>query len=342
MLAGSPPGVLRGREGGVKIVSMDATPKRSGLSLLLPVLTLLAALLASVIGVGAASAAERAQRADEAGCRFDPESGKVRVEGGDVTVRRDRSRLVFEEGNRTLDCGGGQPTVRETERVRIAMIEGTIYEHVGLDLRGGRFDAAGEIRFDLIFTNTNNGDEGATTEIIGADRDERVMIGRAGTKTALGIAGTSGPPPSPTVFIRARDDHDLAVSGGRGDDEINAFAGIGDGPIAPGAADLRLTGRGGADIIDGSDGDDLIVGDEGHDVADGHGGEDRVKGSSHSDTLFGGSGDDELLARDGLEDDLVDCGTGEDEAKADALDEGHVSRCETVQAGPGAGLANSA
>jgi Ca2+-binding RTX toxin-like protein len=162
-----------------------------------------------------------------------------------------------------------------------------------------------------------------------------MMVGRSGTRTVLGVGGTSGPRPAPTVFIRSRPGLDLAVSGGKGDDEIDAITGIGDGPIAPNTAETRLTGRGGADIIDGSDGEDRIVGDEGHDVANGHGGEDSVKGSSHSDTLFGGAGDDLLLARDGLEDDLVDCGAGDDVARTDALDAGRLSACETVEAGPG-------
>lgn len=326
MLAGSPQGVLRGRGGEVKIGCMDATPKRSRLSLLLPVLTLLAALLASVIGVGAASAAG-------ASCRFDPGTGEVRVDGSAVSVRRDGGELVFREaGQGELACLGGRPELRNVDEVRIAMIEGTIYESVHLDQRDGRLSASG-ISYELRFTNANNEDEGAAVEVIGGERADRIAIGRSGNRAALDLRGGQAGG-EPDVVIRARKGFDLAVSGGKGDDTIDAFGALfetGDGPIGGGAADLRLFGRGGADEIHGSGEDDLLLGDEGHDVLDGHGGDDRVKGGSHSDTLLGGAGDDVLLARDGLEDLAIDCGAGgEDEAKADALDEGQVSGCETV------------
>jgi Ca2+-binding RTX toxin-like protein len=303
---------------------MDAT-RRLRLSLLLSAPALV---LAPLLAPGPAPAA-----AGESSCSF--AGGEVRIDGRAVSVRRDGSRLVFREaGEGALDCTGGQPTVENTDRVRISMINGTIYESVQLDQRGGRLSASG-VEYELRFTNANNGDEGASVEVVGGERRQRIAIGRVGNEAALDLRAGGGSS-DPDVEIRARKGLDLAVVGGKGDDTIDASGSVletGDGALGNDVAELRLYGRGGADVLHGSGADDVVIGGGDIDVADGQGGNDRVKGGADADTMLGGAGEDVLLARDGLEDLLVDCGAGdEDEAKADPADAGVTTGCETVKA----------
>lgn len=110
-------------------------------------------------------------------------------------------------------------------------------------------------------------------------------------------------------------------------------------------------GADGDDAIEGTEGDDTIQGTEGDDAIDGGGGadlitalagDDDVAGGAGNDTLYagpydadvdtleGGDGDDTLLTFDlPAARDVVGCGAGADEVKADSLDEVGAD-CEDV------------
>jgi hypothetical protein len=89
----------------------------------------------------------------------------------------------------------------------------------------------------------------------------------------------------------------------------------------------RLFGGRGHDLILARAGKDRLEGGPGNDRLYGEQGNDRLNGGPGGDRLFGGSGNDVLLVRDGKRD-LVACGSGKDQAVADALDS--LVGCEIV------------
>jgi hypothetical protein len=96
-----------------------------------------------------------------------------------------------------------------------------------------------------------------------------------------------------------------------------------------------LRGRDGGDALHGSTGNDTLEGRDDADYLSGSSGNDVLDGGPAADTLSGPSGTDSLrllgrhfiLARDGVRD-VVDCGTGDDHAVVDLLDD--VVACELV------------
>ena len=62
-------------------------------------------------------------------------------------------------------------------------------------------------------------------------------------------------------------------------------------------------------------------------MVNGGGGPDTISGGTGEDELSGGAGDDTINARDGVRD-VVNCGSGDDLARVDALDV--VRGCEQV------------
>jgi hypothetical protein len=82
----------------------------------------------------------------------------------------------------------------------------------------------------------------------------------------------------------------------------------------------KLIGRGGDDILRSSEGGDLVIGNKGNDF---------MKLGQGFDEARAGRGDDEIHTRDG-EEDLIDCGLGEDTVLADES-EGGTYNCEHVE-----------
>jgi Ca2+-binding RTX toxin-like protein len=133
-------------------------------------------------------------------------------------------------------------------------------------------------------------------------------------------------------------------AGGQGDDEIFAWANVGEGDstITGGGGNDKLRGHDHTETIDGGPGNDRVEGGMGNDTLTGGPGEDQIFGDATSDVCgiyyckipFG---NDVIDARDGRLDG-VDCGAGDDTVIADAVDV-IAPNCEHVDkaAGPGRG-----
>ncbi|MEE3099610.1 MAG: calcium-binding protein, partial [Pseudomonadota bacterium] len=97
----------------------------------------------------------------------------------------------------------------------------------------------------------------------------------------------------------------LAVSGGGGDDVLDATGLLADG------SKLRAFGGAGNDALAGGEGDDILKGDAGDDLLTGDRGADR---------MLGGDGDDVMVWNNGDGSDLMDGGAGTDVARANGSD----------------------
>jgi Ca2+-binding RTX toxin-like protein len=99
--------------------------------------------------------------------------------------------------------------------------------------------------------------------------------------------------------------------------------------------DETLIGTGYADTIKARGGDDEVRGLRGPDRLYGNGGKDEVVGGYGEDKLYGGNGNDLLRSQDifsqsGAYRDVVDCGPGNDSARADFRDRVNKDNCEDV------------
>jgi hypothetical protein len=77
----------------------------------------------------------------------------------------------------------------------------------------------------------------------------------------------------------------------------------------------------------GGPGDDRLTGSDADNTLDGGAGSDTITGGAGSDGLYGGAGDDVVLAHDGAQD-IVDCGAGADQYRADEELDRVDSSCE--------------
>jgi Ca2+-binding RTX toxin-like protein len=82
----------------------------------------------------------------------------------------------------------------------------------------------------------------------------------------------------------------------------------------------RIYGLGAADTISGRAGNDDCYGGSGADEIRCGAGNDRIDGGFGEDDLFGGPDNDTILAADG-QFDYVNCGTGDDTAYVDEIDD---------------------
>ncbi|MBC7820195.1 MAG: hypothetical protein IAG10_25205, partial [Planctomycetaceae bacterium] len=103
-------------------------------------------------------------------------------------------------------------------------------------------------------------------------------------------------------------DGDDTLNGGRGDDLLNG--GEGNDRLLAAAGNDTLLGGGGLDNLDGGDGDDVLFGQLGNDVLRGGKGHDQLSGGASNDSLLGQDGNDTLVGGSGL--DTLDGGIGND------------------------------
>ena len=110
---------------------------------------------------------------------------------------------------------------------------------------------------------------------------------------------TNGDRDNFALFRSLFDGRDVLDLNGRGDDEIDGFAG----------ADLLRLGRG-DDVGYGSGGRDRLFGEAGDDILEGGAGRDRLIGGRGADVLEGGRGDDSVNGGAGA--DALEGGKGRD------------------------------
>ena len=175
------------------------------------------------------------------------------------------------------------------------------------------------------------GDEVATAWSVFADMDGYLHV------TANGIEAIEALPISEvgSLLIVSGDESDTIVldaslnagltgsvilSGGGGDDSINAsaatfavevYGGGGHDNVITGAGNDLVDGEDGNDTLNGSAGDDTMLGGEGNDTLRGGGGADALDGGDDNDYLLGQGGNGDTLLG-GAGDDILDGGVGND------------------------------
>jgi len=90
-----------------------------------------------------------------------------------------------------------------------------------------------------------------------------------------------------------------------------------------------IHGGGGMDYVSGLLASDLLYGGAGNDTVLGREGNDTIYGNPGSDTLFGNLGKDTINSVGDREEDVVNCGPGNDTAYVDEIDRVNKN-CETV------------
>jgi Ca2+-binding RTX toxin-like protein len=234
-----------------------------------------------------------------------------------------------------------------------------------LHLAGGVLGAAGE-EDRLSGSNEVIGGSGNDEFLSNGERlqggpGDDTLIGSPGEDTIFGGAGNDlirGEAGDDTLYGGEGDDR---IEGGAGNDTIeereeqeepfstttlvaaSAEPSGGNNTIDAGEGDDFVIGGTGADEVEGGPGDDRIYGEAGNDTLEGGTGNDKVAGDEGTDVLRGGAGNDRLLSAFNFEFigggssghgvdvgvDSVDCGPGEDSARANAWDK--VTNCEQRQ-----------
>lgn len=108
------------------------------------------------------------------------------------------------------------------------------------------------------------------------------------------------------------------MAGGNGQGSC-LFGGKGTDNMTLGEGGGVLLGEEGSDLLIGANQAEGLLGGPGPDALAGMAGDDVLRGDSGVDGFSGGPGDDVLLTEDGRRE-LVLCGTGRDQVKADAFD----------------------
>ena len=137
---------------------------------------------------------------------------------------------------------------------------------------------------------------------------------RAGLVALAGLALLAQASLAPAVTERGTDGPDTLV----GTPERDTLNGRG--------GDDELAGLGSRDTLRGARGSDVVRGGRGGDLLRGGGGRDGL--NMRDGVQLSSPGDDEIRARDGFRD-QINCGTGDDVAYVDQVEDG-VYDCETV------------
>jgi Ca2+-binding RTX toxin-like protein len=275
----------------------------------------------------------------------------VKVEGDPLGSIVRRGNEIEVRGNDSPStCTGGTPTVRNTDTIKIVLVEVSFVE---IHLSGGPFapgatpesEGASEIEIEI------NGDLGGA-EVYGTDAADVWHWGPGGDTPGLNLNPREAADTDVDLTTTGPDGDStgLGAIGGGGDDTIigapgarvrgifTAEGGTGDDVLgAPGyvsheveTAFGELLGGPGDDVLAGAATGDYLQGGPGADRIDGLQGDDEIKGGSGRDRLVGGAGADDITSRDDVSD-IVSCGPGRDRVNRDARDE--VSGCERARAG---------
>lgn len=259
--------------------------------------------------------------------------------------RRGKRIAVQEQGEGLARCSGDTPTVRNTDTIRIVLVDASF---VDLDLSGGAFapgatpepEGASEIEIELSV-------DLGTVDVHGTSGDDEWHWGPGGANPALNLNPREAGDRDIDVRIIGREDAygSLIANGGDGDDtiigapnarvrgQLIAFGDAGDDrlstPVISGEREFgaELHGGPGDDTISGGGHDDELSGDAGNDRIDGRAGADKITAGRGRDRIAGGAGPDTISARDAVSE-AVSCGSDRDRATVDTFDE--LRDCEQV------------
>jgi RTX calcium-binding nonapeptide repeat (4 copies) len=282
-----------------------------------------------------------------------------------IVLRRQAEAIlvVFSHprGEPVLDCEGPEATVRNVDRI---LYRPPAVAHVGhrlaIDERDGLLqpgaspEAGGdEVEVFAEFPE-EPGHKWSSIFVTGTVGSDRIRIGglRYGrTGVNLDVLRDGAHLDADVVVTAARRAH-FQLEGGPGNDRLVAG---GRGAEFVGSMiqwSLSMRGEAGDDLVIGGPQRDVVRGDEGEDLIFGRGGRDRLNGDEGDDRLYGGPGDDDLTVGsdaevpfhdllaggpdhdtlhsiDGNRDKVI-CGSGPDQAYADATDDWDRATCEKL------------
>jgi hypothetical protein len=272
---------------------------------------------------------------------------KVRRAGSRIAVLRTRRPYP----PRPIACSGGNPTVRNVDRIRVLAAR---INKVQLDLRSGPLapgaserGQGAEIEVRLGRLGPDASVPRLRVRIASGGRPNKIELGRSGSSDAINLNPNQERHRDPDVFLGPWDPFGswITILPGGGSDRVTALGGSTfPGPIPDlsitvegGSGRDRLTGglAGFSNLI-GDQGSDRLVGAAGggslyggqrDDVLIGRAGSDGIRPGGGEDLIRGNGGTDLVGAADGRRD-RIDCGPGDDRAVVDQLD--RVADCERV------------
>jgi len=225
---------------------------------------------------------------------------------GADTLRGGTSRdvLVGQQGNDVLFGGNGLDRLRGgsgNDRLDGGNGNDRLFGQGGDDTLSGRSGSdrlSGASGFDTVIESANVNLTLTRYRLTGLGNDRLVRIERAH------LTGGSGD----NLIDAARFNGTVTLHGGGGDDTLQGTQGA--DYLRGGDGHDLLMGNAGDDIIEGRDGDDTIYGGDGRDSLNGAEGDDQINGDAGNDTLDGLAGNDRL---DGGADSDILLGRGDDD-----------------------------
>lgn len=281
--------------------------------------TLLGALISMLTAAG--TAPSTTNQRETASCAYLPATRDLRVRF--IEAARPTSKLRIRRRGKAIriveipeaearpipvPCTGGQPTVRNTDTVRVSRTRRVDFAQLVLDMSGGPFaarpasrsDGEPEVQFKIDFRPGMG-----ALSIVGGDGADSMTIGQLqhpSKATGLNLNASKGSP-DPDVIARGSLDR-VAIQAHRGPDRVRSSGGH--GFTTPYRGSVAIAGGRGDDVLIGTAGDDELTGGPGHDV------------------IHAGAGSDSIFVRDGVRD-RVHCGSGDDFIKSDPHD--RLTRC---------------
>jgi Ca2+-binding RTX toxin-like protein len=171
--------------------------------------------------------------------------------------------------------------LNDVERIRLLAGAGAdwieVHNLAGTDMK--------QIAIDLAATVGGAVSDGQAdrVDVMGTSGNDVVTI--AMSTGVLSVAGL----PTQVTIAHADAIDQLSVSGGEGNDTINAAT------LPANALQLNIVGGGGNDVITGNAGNNVVIGSSGNDTLRGGAGNDQLWGDDGNDSLDGGAGNDILV-----------------------------------------------
>jgi Ca2+-binding RTX toxin-like protein len=266
----------------------------------------------------------------------------VRASGIDTRARIRRSGDGIEVRQflgRSRICSGGNPTVVNTDSIRVVLRKDASVE---LQLGGGAFapgatpESEGESEIEVEFSGFVVG-----PSVVGTPADEEFQWGPGGSHPGLNLNPRSADDRDIDVTLKGRYSFMIADAAGGNDKIIPApgfeshtsglFSKGGKGNdllIAPPNTGGVLEGGPGDDTITGSRLRDYLIGGDGDDHLTAGAGDDLITGGHDADVIFGGPGPDRINAKHS-DRDTVRCGPGRDHVRMDPRD--RLRGCEQIR-----------
>ena len=266
----------------------------------------------------------------------------VTVTGGSIAVLERRGAEIFagDSERSRKPCGGGTPTVTNTDTIAVRFSGSVAFGELHLDkgpfAPGASPESEGAPEIEIQLSGT-----GAGFSAIGTPGDDVFRWGAGATHAGLNLNPSDAGDQDLDVTVTGGASAPLLIAeGNAGDDTITGdpIELLGVVTAAGGSGDDIITAPGGkvAAFFEGGPGDDVITGSARNDVLRGDAGRDRIAGGAGADNITGGAGADRIAGGVGgdfikVRDDArdsVSCGAGRDRVNTDRRDV--VNGCERI------------